>query len=273
MERDEYYAKIQAYKSKKLEHASNGLKGQMRDNHTYYKREGQPGNYRYYYSKEEYDAAHNKLEKVEVETTDNSNEKKGFVTKIKDKAKEEIYTIKENAVKKIEGFREKYGKTLGKGDSHFAKQYKDWDDIEEEILNKYNFKTEADVINYGVDKFFDEVEAALEAEKEKQEYAEEQWKLKEVYEKRMDKIWAEIKKLPDSEKFSFYDSIGIKDADNSSEFYEELSNIALPNGWDETIDGSEDGKIQDYGTAYCEAIITMYDYLSKAYNDWKKSNK
>lgn len=59
MERDEYYSKIQAYKSKKLEHASNGLKGQMRDNHTYYKREGQPGNYRYYYSKEEYDAAHN----------------------------------------------------------------------------------------------------------------------------------------------------------------------------------------------------------------------
>lgn len=272
MERDEYYARIQAYKSKKLEHASNGLKGQMRDNHTYYKREGQPGNYRYYYSKEEYDAAHNKLEKVEVETTDNGNEKKGFVTKIKDKAKEEINTVKENAVKRIEGFRETYGKKLGKGDSDFVNQYKDWDDIEEEILNKYNFKTEADVINYGVDKFLDEVEAALEAEKEKQEYAEEQWKLKEVYDSRIEKIWKEIKKLPDSDKFSFYDSIGMKDANTEREFYDELCKLALPDSWQEVYD-SDDGKIQDYGLALCNGIISMYEYLSKTYNDWKKSNK
>lgn len=41
-----------------LIHAQNPLYGQQRDNTKYYKREGEPGKYRYYYTKEEYDAAH-----------------------------------------------------------------------------------------------------------------------------------------------------------------------------------------------------------------------
>ena len=41
-----------------LIHAQNPLYGQQNPNAKYYKREGEPGKYRYYYTKEEYDAAH-----------------------------------------------------------------------------------------------------------------------------------------------------------------------------------------------------------------------
>lgn len=41
-----------------LIHAANGMKGQQFQNTKYYKREGEPGHYRYYYTKEEWDAAH-----------------------------------------------------------------------------------------------------------------------------------------------------------------------------------------------------------------------
>lgn len=41
-----------------LIHAQNPLYGQQNPNAKYYKREGQPGKYRYYYTKEEWDAAH-----------------------------------------------------------------------------------------------------------------------------------------------------------------------------------------------------------------------
>ena len=41
-----------------LIHATNGMKGQQFQNTKYYKREGEPGHYRYYYTKEEWDAAH-----------------------------------------------------------------------------------------------------------------------------------------------------------------------------------------------------------------------
>lgn len=48
----------QLMKSRTLIHAQNPLYGQQNPNAKYYKREGQPGKYRYYYTKEEYDAAH-----------------------------------------------------------------------------------------------------------------------------------------------------------------------------------------------------------------------
>lgn len=47
-----------------LIHAQSPLYGQTRENVKYYKREGKPGNYVYYYTKEEYDAAHNKKDPV-----------------------------------------------------------------------------------------------------------------------------------------------------------------------------------------------------------------
>ena len=64
----------------------------------------------------------------------------------------------------------------------------------------------------------------------------------------------------------------MKDASTEGEFYDELCKLALPDSWQKVYD-SEDGKIQDYGVALCNGIISMYEYLSKAYNDWKKSNK
>lgn len=42
-----------------LIHAQSPLYGEQRQHTKYYKREGEPGNYRYYYTKEEWDAAHN----------------------------------------------------------------------------------------------------------------------------------------------------------------------------------------------------------------------
>ena len=48
----------QLMNSRTLIHAQNPLYGQQNPNAKYYKREGQPGKYRYYYTKEEYDAAH-----------------------------------------------------------------------------------------------------------------------------------------------------------------------------------------------------------------------
>lgn len=48
-----------------LIHAANGMKGQQLQNTKYYKREGEPGHYRYYYTKEEWDAAHRSPESSE----------------------------------------------------------------------------------------------------------------------------------------------------------------------------------------------------------------
>ena len=48
----------QLMESHTLIHAQNPMYGQQRNNTKYYKREGEPGNYRYYYTKEEWDAAH-----------------------------------------------------------------------------------------------------------------------------------------------------------------------------------------------------------------------
>ena len=48
----------QLMNSHTLIHAQNPLYGQQNPNAKYYKREGEPGKYRYYYTKEEYDAAH-----------------------------------------------------------------------------------------------------------------------------------------------------------------------------------------------------------------------
>lgn len=48
-----------------LIHTSSPLAGSQRENAKYYKREGEPGHYRYYYTKEEWDAAHRSPESSE----------------------------------------------------------------------------------------------------------------------------------------------------------------------------------------------------------------
>lgn len=50
-----------------LIHAQSPLYGEQRDNTKYYKREGEPGKYKYYYTKEEWDAAHNKSDNSKEE--------------------------------------------------------------------------------------------------------------------------------------------------------------------------------------------------------------
>ena len=57
MNRHEFYDCLNTYKA--LEHKADPLLGYQNPNAKYYKREGEPGHYRYYYTKEEYDAAHN----------------------------------------------------------------------------------------------------------------------------------------------------------------------------------------------------------------------
>jgi len=53
-----------------LIHAQSALYGTERENTKYYKREGDPGNYKYYYTKEEWDAAH----KADGSTTETKKE-------------------------------------------------------------------------------------------------------------------------------------------------------------------------------------------------------
>lgn len=59
MNRNEFYNNIQKYKeNQKVEHSAfaSKLLGKVMDNAKYYKRIGNPGNYKYFYTKEEYDA-------------------------------------------------------------------------------------------------------------------------------------------------------------------------------------------------------------------------
>lgn len=57
MNRFEFYSNVQKYEKNKLNHSTFGdkAKGYMQDKHLYYKRIGNPGNYKYFYTKEEYD--------------------------------------------------------------------------------------------------------------------------------------------------------------------------------------------------------------------------
>ena len=80
MNRIEYYAKLDRYH---LEHAST--KGTTRDEHNYFMRIGEPGKYRYFYSKAEWDAyqegeARNKYEANKKKIENNSNLKLYNVT-------------------------------------------------------------------------------------------------------------------------------------------------------------------------------------------------
>lgn len=60
MTRFEFYGNLNKYHdTNSLEHKESCLKGTQRQNVKYYRREGAPGNYRYYWTKEEYDNAKN----------------------------------------------------------------------------------------------------------------------------------------------------------------------------------------------------------------------
>lgn len=53
-DRAKFYDSLKNYNS--LQHVKNSMYGLEYDEHSYYKREGEPGNYRYYWTKQEYEA-------------------------------------------------------------------------------------------------------------------------------------------------------------------------------------------------------------------------
>lgn len=71
MNRNAFYDNLREYNENSLTHAS-ALYGTKRANTKYYKREGQPGNYKYYYTKEEWDAAHSNGNSANNVNTENS---------------------------------------------------------------------------------------------------------------------------------------------------------------------------------------------------------
>lgn len=69
MDSFEFYYNLDAYNKNSLKHSGeSSLKGQQRENVKYYKREGTPGNYKYYYTKKEYEASKKPENKVDVVT-------------------------------------------------------------------------------------------------------------------------------------------------------------------------------------------------------------
>lgn len=80
MDSFEFYYNLDSYNKNSLRHmGASSLRGTQKDNVKYFKREGTPGNYRYYYTKEEYEAAKNhesKPEKLKTEKTKKSNARK-----------------------------------------------------------------------------------------------------------------------------------------------------------------------------------------------------
>lgn len=89
MDRNTFYNNLKDYECSHkymnntdyLQHSGqSALLGTQRENVTYYKREGEPGNYRYYYTKEEYDAAHKNNETTQE--SNNSNNIKNKSAKV-----------------------------------------------------------------------------------------------------------------------------------------------------------------------------------------------
>ena len=61
-DRAKFYDSLKNYNA--LQHKqTNSMYGLEYDEHSYYKREGEPGNYRYYWTKQEYEAHLAELEK------------------------------------------------------------------------------------------------------------------------------------------------------------------------------------------------------------------
>ena len=91
----------QLMKSRTLVHAQNPLYGQQNPNAKYYKREGEPGKYRYYYTKEEWDAAH-KQGSASTEANREAQERQQYETN----KKIENYTNKQNVTNTSSNTRE-----------------------------------------------------------------------------------------------------------------------------------------------------------------------
>ena len=97
-----------------------GKKGEKFENAKYYAREGEPGNYRYYYSKEEYDAAHNQ--------------------KKNESAMEKIQRMHNEKESNVKGMI-KDGIVYEKGeDGKFHKTDKKWDDVRKQAIEEADNK-------------------------------------------------------------------------------------------------------------------------------------
>ena len=100
-----------------LAHADSNARGSFRQNAKYYKREGEPGRYRYYYTKEEYDAAHGK-----------KNDAASAMKKIQQM--HERHEPNVNTWIKEDGVYEKGN------DGKFHKTDKDWKQMRQESIDK-----------------------------------------------------------------------------------------------------------------------------------------
>lgn len=68
MDSFEFYYNLDSYNKNSLMHGESSLKGTQRENTKYFKREGTPGHYKYYYTKEEYERSKLPENKVDVVT-------------------------------------------------------------------------------------------------------------------------------------------------------------------------------------------------------------
>lgn len=69
MDSFEFYYNLDSYNKNSLRHKSeSSLKGTQKENVKYFKREGTPGHYKYYYTKEEYEASKKPENKVDAVT-------------------------------------------------------------------------------------------------------------------------------------------------------------------------------------------------------------
>lgn len=68
MDSFEFYYNLDSYNKNSLMHGESSLKGTQRENTKYFKREGTPGHYKYYYTKEEYERSKLPENKVDIVT-------------------------------------------------------------------------------------------------------------------------------------------------------------------------------------------------------------
>ena len=102
MDSFEFYYNLDTYNKNSLKHSGeSSLKGQQRENVKYYKREGTPGHYRYYYTKEEYEASKKPENKVDIVTNvkPTLQANKTFSKQKKNNTHKSIYTPMQQAKK------------------------------------------------------------------------------------------------------------------------------------------------------------------------------
>jgi len=147
MDSFEFYYNLDSYNKNSLIHrAENSLKGTQKQNVKYYKREGTPGKYKYFYTKEEYEASKNS---DNSDNKTNNDAKKNNKSEKKSKSSKSIYTQMQKA-NKINN-----AKMSSKYDKKFVDiiQSKDKMTKEERVEEYKNYLNDPE--NYDEDKYIE----------------------------------------------------------------------------------------------------------------------